>query len=139
MVPKLKTLSLRTLLLDKQKLPLRPDDRFEHLLERFRVVFMASCMSKSTSILQRECLVFWLIEGQLHSLEITPSASEHAADLINWHGFDFPDGDILAWCDQMGIELNLINESDGDQHFKSPSGASITLSYGKLRNITLTI
>jgi hypothetical protein len=137
MVPRLKTISLRTLLTARERVPLRPDDRFEHLLERFRIVFDASRVSKSLFQLQRDNLVFWLFEGVLHSVEIT---ARHApSDLVDWCGFDFSSGDLLNWCSGQGIELSLVKEVDEGQLWGSPSGALITMQGGKLWNITLAV
>ncbi|MEF2278760.1 hypothetical protein V3W47_10660 [Deinococcus sp. YIM 134068] len=135
-MPRLKTISLRTLLTAREKLPLRPDDRFEHLLERFRVVFDASRVGKDLFQLQRNNLVFWLFEGMLHSIEITVGHSP--SDLVNWCGFDFSN-DILNWCAEQGIELSPMQEADEGQLWMSLSGALIALQGGSLWNITLTI
>lgn len=136
-VPKLKTISLKTLLLAKEKLPLRTDDRFEHLLERFRVPFDAYRSGNGFYILQRKNLILWMLNGVLHSVELTASYPFRPSDLVNWCGFDFPKGDILAWCEAEGIDLELAGESEESQLYKSPSGAHISLNRGRIWNITL--
>ncbi|WP_169737032.1 hypothetical protein [Deinococcus pimensis] len=138
-MPRLKTLSLRTLLTSRDHLPLRPDDRVEHLLERFRVTFHAGRVSKGWCQLQRGNLVLWLLNGTLHSVELTRSAGHEPSDVVDWCGFSMHDGDPLAWCHEHDIDLSLDREENGTQLWSTPSGARIALQDGRLWNITLVL
>ncbi|MBZ9749290.1 hypothetical protein K7W42_00280 [Deinococcus sp. HMF7604] len=138
-MPRLNTISLRTLLTAREKLPLRPNDRIEHLLSRFRVTFEAGQTRKGVYQLMRGNLVFWLVDGQLSSLEL---ATSHApSDLINWCGFDWvPDRDrLLRWCQAEGIPVSLQQEESGGQLWQTPSGAHVAVQGGQLWNITLRL
>ena len=138
-VPRLKTISLRTLLAARDKLPLRPDDRIEHLLERFQVTFQAGRVSKGIHQLQRGNLVLWIIDGSLHSVELTRSPLHEPSDLVNWCGFSMHADDPLAWCRSCDIALTLDREADGAQLWRTPSGALITMQHNELWNITLRL
>ncbi|WP_221088730.1 hypothetical protein [Deinococcus aquaedulcis] len=109
-MPRLKTISLRTLLLARNKLPLRPDDRMERVLERFRLPFDACRVGKHSCYLMQGNLVFWFLSGELRSLELT--VAHEPSDLINWCGFDWvQDRDrLLHWCHAEGIPLDLMVE-----------------------------
>ncbi|MVN86180.1 hypothetical protein GO986_05325 [Deinococcus sp. HMF7620] len=138
-MPRLKTISLHTLLTVRNKLPLRHDDRIEHVLERFRVPFDASRVGKGVFYLMRGNLVFWFVDSQLSSLELT--APHEPSDLINWCGFDWvPDRDrLLRWCQAEGIAVTLQKEEDGGQLWQAPSGALIAVQSGQLWNLTLDL
>ncbi|ADV67052.1 hypothetical protein [Deinococcus maricopensis] len=138
-MPRVKTLPLTTLLLDRAKLPLRADDRLEHLLERFRVVFMAARVRQGLAQLQRGNLVLWVRDGLLESLELTSSLHHEVSDLVNWGDFDIHTDDILAWCAQQGIPLRVLHEEDTSQIYQTPSGALIALQDQRLWNITLSV
>lgn len=72
-MPRLKTISHRTLLTARYRLPLRPDDQIEHVLERFRVPLHASRVRKGSCSLMRGNLVLWFLSGQLNSPRLTAS------------------------------------------------------------------
>ncbi|WP_146160556.1 hypothetical protein [Deinococcus arcticus] len=138
-MPRLNTISLRTLLTARSNLPLRPDDRMEHVLLRFRVPFDAAATSKNAAQLMQGNLVFWFLKGQLDSLELT--APHGPSDLINWCGFDWvQDRDrLLHWCQAQGIPLALVLEEGESQLWQSPSGALLSVHEGKLWNVTLDL
>lgn len=139
MVPRLKTISLQTLLLARNKLPLRPDDRMEHVLERFRLPFDACRVGQHSCYLMQGNLVFWFLSGELRSLELTVT---HApSDVINWCGFDWvQDRDrLLHWCHAKGISLDLMVEEGESQLWQSPSGALLSVHKGQLWNVTLDL
>lgn len=136
---RLKTLSLRTLLTSRDHVPLRTDDRIEHLLERFRVTFDAARVSKGTCQLQRGNLVLWMHGGTLRSVELTRSPWHEPSDLVDWCGFSMHDGDPLAWCHEQDIILALDREENGGQLWSTPSGALIALQDERLWNITLVL
>lgn len=132
-------MSLRTLLTAREKLPLRSDDRLEHVLERFHVPFGAIRTGKGVSHLQRNNLVFWFIEGSLDSVEVTTSAQHGLSDLVNWGGFNPFWDDLLGWCAAQGIPVTLMHEEGGGQLWRAPSGALIALQEGRLWNVTLAL
>ncbi|GBF06500.1 hypothetical protein DAERI_090086 [Deinococcus aerius] len=138
-MPRLKTISLRTLLTDREKLPLRPDDRFEHLLDRFRVPFYAGRVGKGLFTLQRENLVLYLRDGVLNSLELTASGFYQPSDLVNWCGFDIIKDNILGWCETQGIELRLVQETEESRLWEAPSGALIAIQGDRLWNIAMSV
>ncbi|MBZ9711840.1 hypothetical protein [Deinococcus multiflagellatus] len=139
MVPRLKTISLQTLLLARNKLPLRSDDRMEQVLVRFRVPFDAAATSRVATHLMQGKLVFWFFEGLLNSLELT--APHEPSDLINWCGFDWAqDRDrLLHWCQVEGIPLDLMVEAGESQLWQSPSGALLSVHERRLWNVTLDL
>lgn len=138
-VPRLKTFSLRTLLEAREKLPLRTDDRIEHLLERFQVAFSAGRVSKSVQQLQRGNLVLWFIDGMLNSVELTGSAEHVPSDLVDWDGFAIHSDDLLAWCREQHIPVRLDREAGAAQLWSTASGALIVMQDGALWNITLAL
>lgn len=111
----------------------------EHPLARCRVTFHAACVSKGRHQLQRGNLVFWLLDGALHSVELTGSPSHRPSDLVDWCGFSILEDDPLAWCREEGIDLTLVQEEKGGQWWMTPSGASLTLQDGKVWNVTLVL
>lgn len=102
-------------------MPLRPEDRLEHVLERFRVPFGAMRTGKGVVHLQHNNLVFWFIEGRLDSVEVLTSAHHGLSDLVNWCGFDPFSDDLLGWCAAHGSSLTLTREEDGGQFWETPS------------------
>ncbi|WP_412028550.1 hypothetical protein [Deinococcus yunweiensis] len=139
LVPRLKTISFQTLLSAREKLPLRPDDRIEQLLEHFRVPFDAMRTGKGICHLQRGNLVLWFIEGVLNSVELTTGGQHEASDLVSWGGFDIRTDDLLAWCSGQDILLALRDDQEGGQLWVSPSGALIAIQNHQLWNVTLAL